>query len=289
VASEAIRLLERHCDGPFFLAVGFYKPHTPYVAPKQYFDNYRLDDISLPPIAPEEPGRIPEPAIASTKPWPYFGVTPEEARQCKLAYYAAISYVDAQIGRVLGALDRLKLGDNTVVVFLSDHGYHLGEHGLWHKQSCFEESARVPLIICAPGQPQGKVCKRTVELVDLYPTLADLAGLDVPANLAGASLRLLLNNPDADWSRPAFTQVQRGDFPGHSVRTERWRYTQWDGGTKGTELYDHDADPRELQNLAGDPGYAHVVAEMKKLAKRNWPERVSGGRAQATAVPGGAQ
>ena len=151
VATEAIRLLEAHQKEPFFLAVGFYKPHTPYVAPKKYFDMYRLDEISLPRADRSQTKDVPEPALASTKPWPNFGVTTDQARECKLAYYATISFVDAQIGRVLDALDRLKLADNTVIVFWSDHGYHLGEHGLWMKQSCFEESARVPVIIAAPG------------------------------------------------------------------------------------------------------------------------------------------
>jgi uncharacterized sulfatase len=163
-------------------------------------------------------------------------------------------------------------------VFWSDHGYHLGEHGLWMKQSLFEESARVPMIIVAPGAAgNGRPCARTVELVDLYPTLADLAGLTPPAGLDGASLRPLLNDPAAAWSRPAYTQVQRGGFPGYSVRTERWRYSEWDDGKQGAQLYDHDADPRELVNLADDPKHAAVVAEMKALVKKNWPTRVTGG------------
>ena len=285
VATEAIRLLEAHRGKPFFLAVGFYKPHTPYVAPKKYFDTYRLDEISLPPADREQMKDVPGPALASTTPWPNFGVTTDQARECKRAYYATISFVDAQIGRVLDALDRLKLADNTIIVFWSDHGYHLGEHGLWMKQSCFEESARVPVIIVAPGCAAGKVCPRTVELVDLYPTLTDLAGLKPPTNLAGASLRPLLTDPAAEWSRPAFTQVQRGDFPGHSVRTGRWRYTEWDGGAQGVELYDHEADPHETHNLANDPKQADVLSEMKVLAKKNWPKRVTGGRVNAETKP----
>ncbi|MCY2986253.1 MAG: sulfatase [Planctomycetota bacterium] len=180
VATEAIKLLADHQDQPFFIAAGFYKPHGPWIAPKKYFDLYPLDKIQLPALVPED---VPQPALASTKPWPYFGVTPDEARECKRAYYAAISFVDAQIGRVLDAVDRLQLWDNTIVIFWSDHGYHLGEHGLWMKQSLFEESARVPMIIAAPRQKAvGKVCPRTVEFVDIYPTLADLTVL--PPTLA---------------------------------------------------------------------------------------------------------
>jgi iduronate 2-sulfatase len=279
VATQAIKLLEKHKNEPFFLAVGFYKPHCPWITPGGYFERYSLSDIKLPTIAGDIQETVPAPALASTKPWPYLGVTPDHARECKLAYYAAISFVDAQIGRVLDALDRLGLRETTLVVFWSDHGYQLGEHGLWFKQSCFEESARVPLIIAPPRTKNaGRVCARTVELIDLYPTLADLVGLTPPKSLQGASLRPLLENPDAGWQRPAFTQVQRGSFPGHSVRTERWRYTEWDYAKKGAELYDHDADPHEQQNLIADPRYAQVVTEMKALLKSAHPAPVQGGK-----------
>ena len=278
VATKAIELLEKHREKPFFLAVGFYKPHTPYVAPQKYFDLYPPRKISLPPTGATN--HVPELALASTRPWPWFGATEEQARECKRAYYATISFVDAQIGRVLDALDRLKLADNTIVVFWSDHGYLLGEHGLWMKQSCFEESARVPLIIAAPGKQRGRACSQIVELVDLYPTLVDLAGFEVPRHLHGVSLVPLLKNSNAEWNRPAFTQVQRGNFPGHSVRTARWRYTEWDFGAKGVELYDHKNDPRELKNLAKDPRYAEVLSKIKALAKQNWPVRVEGGKAR---------
>ncbi len=279
VATQAIELLEKHQAEPFFLAVGFYKPHCPYIAPQKYFDPYPLDKITLPAIAGGYQKTVPRPALASTNPWPYMGVTADQARECKQAYYAAISFVDAQIGRVLAALDRLGLRDNTIVVFWSDHGYQLGEHGLWMKQTCFEESARVPLIIAPPGcKTAGQTCARTVELLDLYPTLADLAGLTPPKDLQGASLRPLLEKPDTDWARAAYTQVQRNGFPGHSIRTERWRYTEWDFGTKGTELYDHQNDPQELHNLADDPKFADTVTELKAQLKAIHPARVEGGK-----------
>ncbi len=285
VATEAIRLLEAHKDKPFFLGVGFYKPHCPYVAPQKYFDLYPLDKITLPEVAPGFRDTVPRPALASTNPWPLLGVTPEQARRGKQAYYAAISFVDAQIGRVLDSLDRLGLKDNTVIVFWSDHGYHLGEHGLWMKQSCFEESARVPFIIAPPGSKvAGQSCPRIVEALDLYPTLADYAGLKAPANLEGVSLRPLLENPQAAWTRPAYTQVQRAGFPGHSVRTERWRYTEWDGGARGVELYDHDNDPQELKNLAGDPRFAAEQAQLKALIKAVHPVPVTGGKAGPNAA-----
>ena len=271
VATEIIKLLDEKKEQPFFIACGFYKPHTPYVAPAKYFDLYPLEKISVAVGPAEHLQDVPKAALASTTPWPWFGVTEPQAREVKQGYYAAISFVDAQIGRVLGALDRLKLWDNTVVVFWSDHGYHLGEHGLWMKQSLFENSARVPFIVVAPGaKGNGTASPRTVEFVDIYPTLADLAGLTPPANLAGASLKPLLADPRAKWEKPAFTQVWRGGFPGHSVRTERFRYTEWDHGKQGAQLYDYQTDPQELHNLASDPAHAKVVAELKALLEKNW-------------------
>jgi uncharacterized sulfatase len=266
VATEAIKLLEAHRDEPFFLAVGFYRPHCPFIAPKKYFDLYPLESITLPPLG--ETARLPRLALTSTSPWPHFGVTLAQARESKRAYHATMSFVDAQVGRVLEALDRLALTDRTVVVFWSDHGYHLGEHGLWMKQSLFEESARVPLIIAGPGvTARGEASPRTVELVDLYPTLADLAGLRPPRDLDGISLRPLLRNPQTAWRRPAYTEVHRGAGRGLSVRTERFRYTEWNGGKDGTELYDHASDPQEQRNLAGDPKHARTVAQLRTLLR----------------------
>ncbi len=273
VATQVIQLLERNKDKPFFLGAGFYRPHCPFVSPKKYFDMYPIETIGF----HEEPmghrALLLPPAIASTSPWPDFGVSRTSATEAKRAYYAAISFVDAQVGRLLDALERLHLLENTIIVFWSDHGYLTGEHGLWMKQSLFEESARVPLILFDPRQKaRGQSSSKTVELVDLYPTLADLSGLKAPDNLHGASLRKLLDNPKASHDRPAYTQVWRGGFPGHSVRTERWRYTEWDNGKKGLELYDHDADPMEYTNLAKDPVHEEVQKEMKALVLKNWPK-----------------
>jgi iduronate 2-sulfatase len=259
--------------------VGFYRPHCPYITPKGYFQKYALNEITLPEIPDGEQSRVPAAALQGTGKWPYDGVTAEQARECKRAYYAAISFVDAQIGRVLDSLDRLGLRENTAIVFWSDHGYHLGEHGLWYKQSCYEESTRVPFIISVPGQKtRGADTQRTVELLDIYPTLADFAGLPAPGYIEGASLRPLLESPSAAWDRPAFSQVERNGFPGHSVRTERWRYTEWGYGEKGAELYDHSNDPGEHRNLFQSPEHAAVVAEMKALLKKAHPAKVEGGK-----------
>ena len=281
VAAEAIRLLEENAGRPFFIAAGFYRPHTPYVAPKSYFDLYPLDRITFPAEPAGHRETLLAPAIASTSPYPVFGVTDDQAREAKRAYYATISFVDAQVGKLLDALDRLKLADRTIVVFWSDHGYLVGEHGLWMKQSLFEQSARVPLIIATPGKTAGKASPRAVELVDLYPTLAELAGIEPPAGLQGASLKRLLDDPDAEWRRPAFTQVARGNAPGHSVRTERWRYTEWDNGKQGSELYDHDADPHEYHNLAAVPEHAAVVKELQALVRKNWPPESASNKREA--------
>ena len=271
VAAETIKLLEENRNKPFFIACGFYKPHTPWVAPKKYFDLYPMEKIQVPHVTEAQMKNVPAAALDSTKPWPSFGVTEQQARESKQAYYAAISFVDAQLGHVLDAMDRLKLWDNTVVVFWSDHGYHVGDHGLWMKRSLFENSARVPLVIVSPKMKQaGKSSPRTVEFVDLYPTLADLAGLEAPANLAGKSLKPLLNDPKAAWDKPAFTQVWRDGFSGHSVRTERYRYTEWDNGKKGTELYDYTTDPGEERNLVNDPKHSAVIAELRSAVRKNW-------------------
>jgi uncharacterized sulfatase len=268
-ANEAIELLEQNRDRPFFLAVGFYRPHTPYVSPKKYFGMYPPDRIPLPP--PDDRKTAPRPAYASSHP-EQDAMSDEQRRQAIQAYFAAITFMDAQVGRVIDALDRLRLRDRTVVIFLSDHGYHLGEHGLWQKMSIFEGSARVPMIIHAPGaKGNGRASPRTVELLDLCPTLLDLCGVVPvgPLKRDGTDLRPLLDNPDAPWDEPAYTQVMRGNeqnrFMGRSVRTERFRYTEWDDGKRGRELYDYETDPRESKNLANDPAQARVVEQMRQL------------------------
>ena len=275
VASEAIRLLREHREEPFFLGVGFFRPHSPYVAPRKYFDLHPMDRITLPEAPPDDRGDIPVAAFAHNNPVPNYGLPIPRVLQAKQAYYACVSFVDAQIGRVLAALDELGLAGNTVVVFWSDHGYHLGEHqGIWQKRCLFEESATAPLIVRAPGMTgNGRTCRRVVEFVDLYPTVADLCGVTVPSSmpLTGRSLRPLLENPSADWDSAGITQVLRpadsrfpGQVMGRSVRTERWRYTEWNEGRDGLELYDHAADPHEFHNRAVQPD-AEALAVMRQL------------------------
>jgi uncharacterized sulfatase len=269
VAREAVALLEQNRDRPFFLAVGFHKPHDPFIAPRKYFDLYPLDAL-VPPTDP--PGRAADlPPAIGTPAWQaeFNKFTDREKREFMRAYYAGTSFTDAQVGKVLDALDRLGLAEKTVVVFLGDHGYHLGERGWWNKNTVFELSARVPLIVYDPrAKARGQGSRALVELLDLYPTLAESCGLPAPKGLEGQSLRPLLDDPAAPGKKAAYTQVQRGKVSGRSVRTDRWRYTEWDGGEAGVELYDHEHDPGEYRNLAKEPSHAGTVTTLKALLTR---------------------
>lgn len=271
IATAAIELLEKRREGPFFLGVGFFRPHTPYVAPKKYFDLYPLERIRLPGTPAGARERVPASAFAHNNPTPNYGLDEATLRRALQAYYASVSFVDAQVGRVLDALERLGLAEKTLVLLWSDHGYHLGEHGgVWQKRTLFEESAGAPLIVRAPRVAgNGKACSAVVEFVDLYPTITEWAGLRSPAGLAGQSLVPLLREPARAWSGAAFTQILRPGngkpVMGRSVRTERWRYTEWNGGTAGAELYDHASDPREETNLADEPAQAVRRAELRRL------------------------
>ncbi len=275
-AKTAIEWLEkRDTTKPFFLAVGFHRPHLPLVAPAKYFDLYPLDSIQLPNEPSDDEADIPLPARNGAVPGYAITTTPDQRRAAIRGYLACVSYVDAQVGRMLDALQRLKLTDNTIIVFAADHGWHLGEHGLWHKRSLFEESARVPFIVFAPGaKASGQRSASLVELLDIYPTLCDLAGLPAPSVLQGKSLRPLLSDPKAVLRDAAFTQARRGanaENWGRTVRTARWRCTEWDEGKNGIELYDHDADPREYTNLANDPRHAATLKELRALLAQKLP------------------
>jgi uncharacterized sulfatase len=265
VASETIALLEKHKDRPFFIGAGFYRPHCPFIAPQKYFDLYPLTAIPAP--AASTASGVPD-AAWFTRP-PHWGINAQAQRETIRAYYASITFLDANVGRVLDALDRLGLAGNTIVVFLSDHGYHLGDHGLWMKQTLFEGSARGPMIVAGAAVPsKGRATSRIVEFLDLYPTLAELSGLTPPKPVHGRSLLPLLKNPDARWDHPAVTQVRRGaagsTYMGYSIRTDRWRYTEWDGGKQGVELYDERRDPSESTNLASEDRHRRVIEELRK-------------------------
>lgn len=289
---------------PFFLSVGFFRPHTPFVAPRKYFDMYPLDQIHLPETPAGDRDDVPAAAFAHNCRVPHYGLDEQVCRQALQAYFASVSFVDAQFGRLLDALDTLELAENTIVVVWSDHGYHLGEHGgIWQKRTLFEPSARVPLLIYVPdailrrtptsvtrsgdddvrisrvrtGQANsgnGQSCARIVELIDLYPTLAELCGLKPPATANGRSLVPLLRDPGSPWDATAVTQILRpgreGGPPimGRSIRTDRWRYTEWNEGRDGRELYDHWNDPQEYRNLAAEADFQAVVSGLRKEFQR---------------------
>lgn len=273
VAEETIRLLEQHKDEPFFLAAGFYRPHCPYIAPSKYFDMYPASKLEPIPYDEAE-GTMAPPWAYYTKP-PNWGMTRRQTQEVLQAYYASISFVDANVGRLMAALERLKLIDNTVVVFWSDHGYGVGEHGQWMKMTVFEASARMPLIMAGAGVKGRGACGRTVELLDLYPTLAESCGLSqAPGNLHGKSMKPLLENPRARWDTPALTQVKRGGaeakgktVDGYSIRTERYRYTEWNQGEEGMEMYDYQSDPREVRNIAPEAGAQAERAKLQSLLR----------------------
>jgi uncharacterized sulfatase len=280
VARKAVEFLEEaaHGDRPFFVAAGFRMPHTPYTAPEKYYSLYNPEKLKPRPGPPEHLSNIPDHALSyKTGINPKFPV--DRPGDTIAAYYSAISFMDAQLGVLLDALDRLKLWENTIVVFHSDHGYHLGEHGgLWHKLSLFDEAARVPLIVAAPGRRAG-ASQRLVELVDLYPTLVDLCALKQADGLEGLSLAPLLEIPTQPWKRAVFTVVTRPEpgqnskfgpltSIGRTVFDGRWRYTVWPDGA--TELYDQHSDPFEYENLASDPAYGSRASEMKHLLSAGW-------------------
>jgi arylsulfatase A-like enzyme len=262
-AAEAERLLERFAREKrhFFLGVGFYRPHTPFVAPKWYFDLYDPGAMTVAPLSTDDRARTPKAAYATSRD---VEDKLEEVRRREAirAYRASISFMDAQVGVVLRALERVGLTDRTIVIFASDHGYHLGDHGLWQKSTLFERSTRVPLIIAAPGiAGRGRATRGLAELVDLYRTTADLTGLTPPGEIEGTSLRPLLENPAASVKPYAFTQIRNG----YAVRSERYRYIEWDAGAEGAQLFDMEQDANETRNLADDPAHAEVRKQLSKV------------------------
>ncbi len=243
------------------------RPHVPLVVPERLFSHYPEDAIELPHVPEGDLDDVPKPAAAMRNDLRY-GMSEKQQRQAIAAYYAAVEFMDEQVGRLLAELDRLKIRDHTIVVFTSDHGFHLGEHTLWQKTTLFEESLRVPLLISAPGfgSSAGTQSDALVELTDLYPTIADLAGLGdaLPKNLAGRSLRPLLQNPGADEFRDfAYSVTGNG---GRSIRDASWRYNRWGDGSE--ELYDLVRDPRQFSNLAAVPAQAAQRERLRAALER---------------------
>lgn len=271
-ATWAIEQLQAEHQKPFFLAVGLYRPHVPWYAPQRFFDERPVEEIRLPKVLDDDRNDLPPAAIELTNnptpPAHEWFVRQNQWKPAVQAFLASTSFTDAQVGRLTEALDRSDHAKNTIVVLFSDHGFHLGEKQRWAKQSLWERSTRVPFIICRPGQTDGQRCSQPVELLSIYPTLLELCGLPPREELEGVSLRPLLENPDAEWNRPAVTTYQRNN---HAVRSEHFRYIRYADGSE--ELYDHRDDPREWHNLAGDPKYAKVIEQLAKwLPEINVPD-----------------
>lgn len=267
-AAEADRVLHQFAkrQTPFFLAVGLYRPHTPFVAPKKYFEMYPRQDITVPSVPKGYLNTIPAPAKKSITRKVQNNLEDDVARQAIQAYYASITFADAQLGKILQSLEDSGLANNTIIVFTSDHGYHMGEHGHYQKTTLFENAARVPLIMAGPGiTAVGQTSSSFAEMVDFYPTLADLAGLNKPAFLSGTSLMPTLVDATTNVRTSAFTQYDSG----YSVRTERYRYTEWgEDGDLGSELYDHQSDAQEMNNLAASESHAEIIAEHRQLLRQ---------------------
>ena len=269
IAVRVSQLLEQHTlpamagDKSFFIAAGFRRPHLLWCVPKKYFDMYPWEKMTLAEQYPHDLDDIPKVALTRRAP----DMSEENRKKAIASYYACVSEVDDNVGKLTAEMDKLKLWDNTIVVFTSDHGWHLGEHeSLWGKVTLFEESARVPLIMIAPGMSKG-TSPRTVEMVDFYPTLCELAGLPMPSvRTDGTSIVAQLRDPQAPRERPAYSVVRHGVTWGKAVHTEQFRYTEWgDNALKGVELYDHAVDPKEYINLATDPAHAETVKELKAM------------------------
>jgi arylsulfatase A-like enzyme len=260
-ASWAVKQIQKEHAKPFFLAAGFYRPHVPFYAPQRFFDSHPLATVHTPDVKQDDCDDLPPAALEltdhSVPPSHAWFVQKKQWKPAVQAYLASVSFTDTQVGRLLDALDQSPHAHNTVVVLFSDHGFHLGEKQRWAKQSLWERSTRVPLIISVPHGLQGKVCKRPVELLSIYPTLLKICGLPTRDDLDGVSLEPLLKDPDADWLHVAMTTYQRKN---HAVRSQHFRYIRYADGSE--EFYDHRVDPHEWRNLAGQ-------AEMLPLIKQH--------------------
>jgi arylsulfatase A-like enzyme len=271
IADWAVEQLGRGHEKPFFLAVGFVRPHVPYTAPKAFFDLYDVDRVQVPKVPAGEMSDIPlmgkSIAFGTIKTGDHHAVlnlSDTYWQELVTAYLACVSFVDHELGRVLRALENSSYADNTVVVLWSDHGQHLGEKHHWRKQALWEESTKVPLFFGLPGSVGGgQTCSRVVSLLDIYPTLVEVCGLPRAERLQGNSLAPLIRNPKQPWDKPVLCTWR---YRNHAVRSEHWRYIRYRDG--GEELYDHRSDPGEHINLAGQRRYADVVA-----AHRRWLPR----------------
>jgi uncharacterized sulfatase len=269
----AIETMSKRPGQPWFLGLGYLRPHLPHVAPARFFDLYPLDGIKPVQNPTGDLDDIPMASeIAINTRARDMGMNERDKKEAIRAYYASVSYMDWQVGRVLDALEKSGQAKQTIVVFWGDHGWHLGEHHRWHKRSLFEESMRAPLIISAHGRRgNGRASRSLVEFVDIYPTLAELAQLKPQSSLEGQSLVPLLDNPSRAWKSAAFSVVTAPDgIRGEAAVTDRYRYVRWTGPHPDEELFDHRSDPREYTNLARDPKHADALKRMRAVLDAGW-------------------
>lgn len=270
----AIETMNKNRQQPWFMGLGYLRPHLPHVAPARFFDLYPLGNIKPVENPANDLDDIPlasEIAI-NTRAKDIGGMSEQDKKEAIRAYYASVSYMDWQVGRVMDALEKTGQAKRTAIVFWGDHGWHLGEHRRWQKRSLFHESMRAPLIVAAPGRKgNGKGSKALVEFVDIYPTLAELSGLRPPANLEGQSMVPLLDNPSRTWKTAAFSVVTAPKgIKGEAVVTDRYRYIRWTGPHPDEELYDRKADPREFRNLVRVPGNDAALQQMRGVLDAGW-------------------
>lgn len=262
VVNQGVDFLKDRHDKPFFLAIGLTRPHLPWYVPQKYFDMYPLSGIKKPNVIANDLADVPAAGVKIAKPKGdhKFIVTHNQWEKAVQGYLASITFSDGQIGRLLDALEKSEYASNTIIVLFGDHGWHLGEKEHWRKFALWEEAARVPFIVSVPGVSKpNSVSERTVNLLDIYPTLVDLCGLPDKQELEGNSLAPLLRNPKAVWKYPSVTTHGKNN---HAVRSERWRYIRYEDGSE--ELYDHDKDPQEWHNLASEAAYASVKTDLAK-------------------------
>ena len=265
IAAKAVEFIKGDHEKPFFLAVGLAKPHDPFIAPKKYFEDYPVEKCD-PPVLPDGW----EPPYNHTLPGEtriFNRFSDLDKREFLRSYYACCTFMDAQVGKVMKALEESGKIDNTLIVFFGDHGYHLGEHNWWNKVTVFEMGTAAPFIVAGPpvGE-QGIRSQAMFEFIDIYPTLADLCGLEqIPDHLEGKSFASVVSDPSLPFRSEVRAMTRRGEMFGLSVKNSRWRYVEWDKGKRGVELYDQVKDPLEYNNLAGDPVYTDTLATMKKL------------------------
>jgi len=264
-ANKAIELLRKHKDKPFLLAVGFVRPHYPMVTPKKYFSSYPHEKMKMPETRKEDWDDIPKAGISrSNSKSTGLDQYPENQKRMLTAYYASVSFMDTQLGKLMAELDALGLRESTAVVFTSDHGYHLGDHGFWQKANLHEEVTNVPLLVSVPGFKPG-VSNSLAELVDIYPTFTELAGIETPAFCHGNSLLPVLKNPSATVHKYALSYHNQH----HSIRSDRWAYISYGkNGADGEELYDMNEDPKQFTNLADDPKYKEVLEKHRQALKK---------------------